>query len=122
MSAGAFNVSKYESNIGTRIYPIRIQPESLAATFGGTANDAPAGAVTEPIFAKVSRSNGGYGVKPRAVSVRFTAAPPTNYKADQTYRIPVMTSDLWDAINPASVGTYLGVATVVVSKSPESIR
>ena len=122
MSAGAFQIEKYQDNTTTRVYPIRVQPETLAATFGGTANAVTTDPVTEPTFAQISRSNGGYGVRPRKVTVRFTAAPPTGYKADQTYSIPILTAALWDSINPASVGEYLGVATVVVSKAPESVR
>ena len=122
MSAGAFQIAKNEANDGTSIYPVRLQPETLGAAFDGTANAEPTGATNQPIFAQVSRANGGYGVRPRKATVRFTAAAPTGYKADQTYTLPVMTAALWDSIVPGQVGTYLGVATQVVSKTPESIR
>lgn len=122
MSAGAFSISKYQANDGTSIYPVRLQPETLAAEFDGTANAEPAGATNQPIFAQVSRANGAYGVRPRKATIRFTATPPTGYKVDQTYTLPIMTSALWDTIVPGQVGTYLGVATQVVSKAPESIR
>ena len=122
MSAGAFQISKYAANDGTSIYPVRLQPETIAADFDGTANDEPAGATTEPLFAKVSRSNGAYGVRPRKVTFRFTGTPPTGYKADQTYDIPILQAALWDSINPGTTGNYLGVATQVVSKAPESLR
>lgn len=122
MSSGAFQLAKYEANDGTSIYPVRLQPETLAAEFDGTANDEPAGATNQPIFAQVSRANGGYGVRPRKITVRFTAAPPTGYKADQTYDLAIMTAALWNAAVPGQTGTYLGVATQVVSKAPESIR
>lgn len=122
MSAGAFDpTAKYESNTGS-IHSIRVQPETLALTIGGTANAVPAGAVDSPFRAQVSRSNGAYGLKPRAVTIRFTAAPPTGYKADETYTLPVMQATLWDTANAGTVCEYLGVAGIVVSTSPESIR
>lgn len=122
MSAGAFEISKYQDNTGTRVYAIRVQPETLAATFGSAVNDPTADEVTEPIFAQVSRANGGYGVRPRKVTIRFTTTLPSGYKADGTYSIPILTSALWDAITPASAGVYLGQPCIVISKSPESVR
>ena len=122
MSAGAFTTdSKYETNQGS-IHAIRLQPETLALTIGETANTSPDGAVDSPFRARVSRSNGAYGLKPRTVTVRFTAAPPEGYKADQTYTLPVLQPTLWDTANAGTVCEYLGVAGVVVSTSPESIR
>jgi hypothetical protein len=122
MSAGAFLAdAKYESNNGS-VHAIRVQPETLQLSIGGTANASPAGDVDSPFRARVGRSNGGYGLKPRAVTVRFTGTPPTGYKAGETYRVPVMQSTLWDTANAGTVCEYLGVAGVVVSTSPESIR
>ena len=121
MSAGAFELSKYQGNAG-EIYPIRLQPETLAFEVDGTANAAPAGAVTIDQLVKVSRSNGAYGVRPRKVSIRFTGTPPTGYKADQTYDIPVMTDALWQTATRTTAVNYLGVAGEVVSRSSEDIR
>jgi len=42
MSAGAFVLTNYETDAGT-IVPIKLQPETLQATFGGGANTAPSG-------------------------------------------------------------------------------
>lgn len=121
MSAGAFQLAKYESNSGS-VYPVRVQPETLALTIDGNANAEPAGAVTIDQLVKVSRSRGEYGVLPRKVSIRFTGTAPTGYKADQTYTIPVLTEAVWDAATRTTAANYLGVAAEVVSRSSESIR
>jgi hypothetical protein len=122
MSAGAFSVSRYQANDSARIYAIKIQPETIAAAPGGTANAVPTAATTEPVYARVIKSKNAYGVKARSVRIRFTAAPPTGYLVGQTYSIPILTATVWNAIAPGQVGTYLGTACVVVSKSPELIK
>ena len=121
MSAGAFVLSKYEANNGD-IYPIRLQPESLDLEIATVSNDEPAGAVDQPTRAKVSRARGAIGIRPRKVSIRFTDPAPTGYKADQSYTIPVLQASLWDSAIAGTVASYLGVAAVVISRSPEDIR
>jgi hypothetical protein len=122
MSAGAFSISKYAADSGT-IHPIRIQPETAAAQVGTTANAAPTAAVTAgAITARVTGGNRAYGVKARSISFKFTAAPPAGYLANQTYRVPVLVKATYDAATVGGVGTYLGVATVIVGKNPERQR
>jgi len=116
MSSGAFTLSKYESNAGN-IYPIRVQPETIAATIGG-ANAAPTGAVDQEVSARANGSARQIGMNARTVSVRLTAELP-GYKADSVLRIPILTPARWDAINKGQTGTYLNTACVVVGKSPE---
>lgn len=120
MSAGAFVRSKYEANDGT-IHPIKIQPETLAANLGG-ANAAPAADTDSDISARVTGGNRELGLRARSVSIKFTAAAPDGYKADQVYRIPILTPARWDSITTNTTGTYLGVACQVVGKSPENVR
>lgn len=122
MSAGAFSISKYAADSGT-IHPIRVQPETLAALVGATANAAPAAAVSAgAVTARVTGGNRAYGVKARSVSFKFTAAPPAGYLTNQTYRVPVLVKATYDAATVGAVGQYLGVATVIVGKSPERQR
>lgn len=121
MSAGAFTISKYESDSGT-IYPIRVQPETLTANLG-SANAAPAGTVDGTVLARARKNRRGYGVGARTVRVRFTGAAPDDYAPNQTLSIPVLTPDVFNAIIPNSTtGTYLGAAILVIGKSPESVR
>lgn len=108
--------------MGGDIHPIRVQPETLAATFDGTANAAPSGPATSDISAQVTGSRRGLGLFARYVTVIFTATPPTGYLANQRYKIVVPSDTVYDGINVNDTGTYLGVATQVISKTPEVQR
>lgn len=121
MSAGVFTRSRYEDD-DNEIHPIRVQPETLAATFSSVANAAPAGAVTSSISAQVTGSRRGLGLFARYVTVVFTATPPTGYAANQSYKVVVPNPTVFDGINVGDTGEYLGVATQVISKTPERQR
>lgn len=118
MSAGEFERSRYESN-GGEIYACRVQPETLAATFGGTANAAPAGTVTAEVSARMRGSRRTIGMNARSVTIAFTGAPPAGYDDDQQIRVPIMTPGLYDAITKNSAASYLGAAAIVIGKNPE---
>lgn len=121
MSAGAFASSKYEAGDGT-IFRIRVQPETLALTLAGTTNTAPAGTVTGKITARVGGGNREYGIKARAVTVKWTGVAPDGYKADEILRVPVLTPALYNGVSPGTTGSYLGSAIEVVGKLPERVR
>lgn len=124
MSAGEFTQSRYEANtdVGGGIYPIRVQPETLLLTLGGVANDPPAGASDQAIFARARKGTREYGVGARAVRLRFTGAtPPAGYSGDEV-TVPIMTPTLFAAANPGTVGVYLEAPVVVVSRLPERVR
>lgn len=118
MSAGNFVRSRYQSNSG-EVYPIRVQPETLALTIDATANAAPAGAITAEVSARANGSRRTLGMNARTVSITFTATPPEGYATNSTLTVPVLTSALWDDISRGDTGTYLGVAVEVIGKSPE---
>lgn len=120
MSAGGFARSRYAAD-SDDIHPIRVQPETLSLTVGGVANAAPAGAVTSPISAKVSKGNRGVGLKPRTVTIVFTGTAPTGYKADSPITLPLLTEAAYDAASKGATGSYLGGAIEVISKSPERV-
>lgn len=121
MSSGRYTRSKYEADSGD-IHPIRVQPETLAATVGGGANAAPGGTITSPISAKVSKSNRGVGLKPRTVTIVFDeGAAPAGYADNSPITIPVLTPARYTAIAKGATGTYLGAGVTVVSKSPERV-
>ena len=121
MSAGEFQLFKYERNDG-EIHPISLQPETTQLQIATIDNDEPAGATTRQTLAFVSKSNSGYGVRPRKITIRFTATPPTGYKADQTYSLPALQAAIWNAAVPGATGTYLSTACVVVSRGAENIK
>lgn len=121
MSSGAFTRSKYESDDGD-VHPIRIQPETLTASFGGTANAAPAGNIDNPLSAKVSNGNRSFGLKPRSVTITFGDSPPEDYKANSYIRLPILQSTLYNTISAGDQVTYLGGTATVVGKNPERVR
>lgn len=118
MSAGPFSRSFYADDDG-EIHPIRLQPETLAATFAGTANAAPAGPATSDISARVSGSRRGKGLFARYVTIAFTATPPTGYAVGGRYKIAVPSKTIYDAIALNGACNYLGVAGQVISKTAE---
>jgi len=120
MSSGPFVLSTYETDNGDLV-PIKLQPETLTATFAGTANAAPAGAVT-PGFpsADVSRSKKSIGIHARTVSVKITdPADPAGLPG--LTRIAVPNPTVYNAIvKGAAVVCSAGTGTVA-GKSSETI-
>lgn len=121
MSAGAFEITAYETDSGA-IHPIRIQPETAAAAIGGATNAAPAGAATGLGSASVSRGRRANGINARLVRLRFTGTPPTGYQANGTVTIPALQPEFYDAAVRGATATYLGVAAEVSGRSPETIN
>lgn len=124
MSAGAFLVTKYQATYAAaNIHPIKVQPETVAATIGGTPNAAPTGAVTNPISARVSGGKRTRGLVPRVVVLRAPAAnPPAGYLANGITRIPALTPAFSAVAIAGAACTYLGVAFTVISSLPEVAR
>ncbi len=121
MSAGAFTRSFYEDDDGD-VHPIRLQPETLLAEFNSVVNAAPSGPVDNNISAQVTGSRRGLGLFARYVTIKFTATPPTGYVANAFYKIAVPNPTVYSGITINSAGTYLGVATQVISKTDEVER
>jgi hypothetical protein len=127
MSSGPFEISKYAAQYGAgdQIHPIRIQPETALLTLAiagvQTANSPPAGAVTNPISAKVGIPRNGLGLKPFVVRFRFTGTPPTGYKANSTISLPILNTPL-RAVAKGAEGVYLENPIVVVGTSVEQAQ
>lgn len=122
MSAGNFIRSRYAADYGdgSAIHPIRVQPETIAASIGSEDNDPPAGAINNPISAKISLGKRARGLSPRYITLEFPlTSPPTGYKAGGITRIPALTFPFWEAAVNGATCTYLGVACTVVSRSAE---
>jgi len=121
MSSGQFSTAgKYTSDSGT-IHNIRVQPETLTMTIGGTANAAPAGAVNSPFSAKVSKNRRGYGLKPRTVTIRWDGAAPDGYDPNGLITLPVLQAALFNTAQKGTAVAYLGATAKVVYKTPESL-
>lgn len=124
MSAGAFTISKYAASYGdgTSIHPIRIQPETLTASIGGTANAAPSGAINNPIQCRVSGGKRQIGLLARYITIQFpSTGQPSTYQAGGTTRIPALTETFYNLAVKGAAITYLTVSCTVVSRSRERV-
>lgn len=122
MSQGRFTRSKYEANNGD-IHNIRVQPETLLATLGGTVNAAPSGAVDQSISARVSGGNREVGLKARSVTIAWNEGnAPDGYDERTPTRIPVLTPALFNSLSNGSTVSYNGGTGVVVGTNPERKR
>jgi len=121
MSSGRFDFTFYETDDGT-IIPLRVQPETLAADFAGTANAGATGpAASGYPSAQVSGSRRGFGIFARYVTVAWTTAP-TGYDDRGIVRIPVPIKATFDAIARNGTVSYLGGTGRVVNKFQEEIK
>lgn len=119
MSSGSFVNSFYLSD-SSLVHPIKVQPETLAATIDTAPNAGSAGPATSDISVSVSSSRRAIGLHPRTLSVRLDSAP-AGYTG-VNFTIPVPTPALWTAAGKGSAVNYLGIVGVVTAKAPEVAR
>lgn len=123
MSAGAFVRARYGASYALEVHPIRVQPETLAATIGGTVNAAPAGAITNPISARASGSKRSLGLNARKVQLAAPATnPPAGYQAGGVTSIPALGEAFYNLAIKGTTCTYLGAAFTVVSRTTEYVN
>jgi hypothetical protein len=120
---GAFSSVVYEGDVGTLKYPIKVQPETLAASFGSASNPAASGSATEGLpSAKVTGSKNAIGVHPRYVTVKVTGTGVTAANmAGSSIRVPILTKASYSAIKKGDTGLYQGDTIVVTGKFAEHI-
>lgn len=122
MSAGAFTRGKYQDD-NTVIHPIRVQPETIAATFGTTANIEPSGSIDDGVpSAKVSGGRRQFGVNARFAVIAFTSDPPTGYKLNSPIKIPILTLSTYAGISKGQTVDYLDKTAIVLYKRGEQIN
>jgi len=123
MSAGSFIDTAYETDAG-ELFPCRVQPETLAATFAGTANAAPSGSIPpgRPSV-RLRQGKRSFGIIARTVTVKLppNGTPPTGYTGANLV-IPILDATLFASIGRNDVVVYLGATWRVASKSSEDIR
>lgn len=120
MSSGVFEIRKYQSTKTGQIHPIRVQPETLSTlTLNSVANAEPAGALDSPISAQVSQGRRSLGLNARTVTIAWTAAPPTGYKAGGTITLPWLSETGFAAFAKGQTGTYLSTACRIVGTGEE---
>lgn len=120
---GQFTNAKYEASEGTFIFPIKVQPETIAFEAGGQVNSLPAGDVTANLpSATVSKSRRSIGVHPRTVSVKVTSTGVTaNNAVGTVIQIPIFSKSAYAAYKKGDTGTYNDDAVTVVGKNGEKI-
>jgi hypothetical protein len=127
MSAGDFEVGKYETNGGSYVYECRVQPETKELTLNTAANAYPAADATSglPTLEISKRGRRGFGITPRTVTVELTAdgtGETAEYATGNRYEIPVFSESVWNGYDKGQTGTYLGIACAFRAKSPEVIK
>lgn len=124
MSSGPFQIESYACTATGTNHPIRVQPETLGITLGGTANAAPAGPAVLP-SAQVSQSRRSLGINARTITFKFPeGGAPDDYKELSPITVP------WLQNNAAFTGAVPGITVVnaygndaiLVSTTPEKVR
>jgi len=123
MSAGKFSDAFYELSAenGGGKARCRVQPETLAATIGGTANIAAGGPATLPSSAVISRGRKSKGINMRYVTLAWVGEPPEGYDGF-TVKIPVLTVATFTAWVLGGTGTYLATPVKVVGRTAEVVK
>lgn len=119
MSRGDFTDAFYETDSG-EICKVRVQPETLAATIGGTANASATGPATQLASAIVRKGKRQIGVGCRLVGIKWDT-PPTDYTGEIAY-IPVMSPTLFNSLSGGEAVTYNGGSGTVISFIAETRR
>lgn len=123
MSAGKFNLQKYEVNTG-EICPIRVQPETTQLTLNGVINAQAAGSQTQGYpRATVSGSRRRNGVHARTVTIVFLTTPSAGgYAEGGSVTLPVFQKTVWEGYSDGNEGTYLGANVRFSYKTAEKIK
>lgn len=114
MSNGQFTKTRYlaDYGAGTAVHPIRVQPETIQLVVGTNGNDAPVGAISNPISAVVSRGKRARGLRPRLIALRTPlTSPPTGMLPGGITLVPALNKTIYTAAESADDDTevtYLG--------------
>ena len=124
MSAGKFEIGKYEQSTGGNVWPCRAQIETKALTLGGTANAYPTAAATSGLpRVRLRKGKKEFGLSIRTVTVKLTedgTGATEEYAEGTLHTIPVFTKAAHDGYTIGAVGTYLGIACEAVGKFPDA--
>jgi len=123
MSAGAFVYSTYAANYGAgaSIHPIKVQPETIAATIGAAGNDD-GGTLNNPISARVSGSRRGLGLFARLIRARLTGTAPDGYSANSVISIPALNVAFFTAAVKGAELDYLGTTWEITGTTVEEAK
>jgi len=124
MSAGTFTTALYSSDVTGNIHRIRIQPETLGLSLGGTANASASGTAVLP-SAQVSKGKRSIGINARTVTVKFAAGDePDGYKPDSPITVAWLQNNaaFLTAVPGVTACNYLGQPAILVGTAKESTR
>lgn len=129
MSAGPFIRTFVQSILSpNRIYAIRVQPETIAASVApptgpAVINVPDPGPANQGISATVGGSTRRRGFHVSVVYLSLTGTPPTNYSLNSRTVIPALNVEFVAAANtPGAAVTYLNTQWRVLSVRPERTR
>lgn len=122
MSAGSFLRSKYECLATGQIHPIRVQQETVDLNVAAVDNDPPAGALSSPVSAQVSRSRRALGINARTVTIVFRTAAPTGYKVGSPITLPWLSAFPDPGFIRGQTATYLATTAELVSFAEEKVN
>lgn len=113
-------LSKYKTD-GGQVFPVSIAKRTEDLSFGTTTNSPTAlGYTTEATF-KIRKDVSEFGITSRKVIVKWTGAVPPGYSSAAKLYIPVLTPELFAAIQKGQEGVYLGLPIQVLKKIKERI-
>lgn len=122
MSAGPFTRAKYQAD-DTSVHPIRVQEETILATFGTTQNIEPSAGIGAGLpSAKVSGGRRQFGVNARFAVIAFESDPPAGYKLNSPIKIPILLLSTYTGISKGQSVAYLDKTATVLYKRPEQIN
>lgn len=127
MSAGTFEVGKYEDGAGN-VWECRLQPETKGLELDSVANAYPTADPTAdlPTLPVNVTSRRKFGIKMRSVTIELTAdgtAQTADYEGNGTrFTIPVFDPTVWAGYAKGQTGTYLGIACIFRTKSNEEVN
>ena len=117
---GAFLSGKYQSQIDpTKIYGVRVQPETLSLVIASVANAFPTESITEVLRAKVSKTRREYGQGVAKAYLEFTDALPEGYDGEPV-AVPLLTQAIRAVAVTDATGSYLGASVRVIGVSSEN--
>lgn len=128
MSSGAFVNTFYASQSDLpNIYPIRVQPETIAATVTpSTGADVPntpdAGPANVSTSAQVGGSTRRAGLHAPVIYASLTGSPPTNYASNSRIVIPALNNAFYVAAKKNTTLNYLGTTWRITGRRAEKIR
>jgi len=122
MSAGVFEIGRYECDATAGIHPIRTQIETKALAFGSVTNAYPTGAADSLPSAQVSKGRRAIGINARTVTIKFPTAAPAGYKVGSPITLPWFASGTWNTVIKGTAGTYLASDCELVGWGVEKVN